>query len=219
MLQMSEARTLIAPLFAPSVITEEAVPTLVDAQLFPDERAHIVNAVPKRRAEFGSARVCARKALARLGIAATSLVPHEDRAPRWPEGVVGSISHTHDYCAVAVARSEHMHGIGLDAEQDKELAPDMIAMICTPRERARLARARDAIVYFAAKEAFYKCVYPLMRTFLDFQDVELDLDFDARTFRGRIITPALAAVASRHQPQGRFKRERGLVLCATELPR
>jgi 4'-phosphopantetheinyl transferase EntD len=78
------------------------------------------------------------------------------------------------YCAVAVARREHMQSLGLDVEQDKELAPEMIAMICTPRERARLAHARDAIVYFAAKEAFYKCVDPLLRTFLDFQDVELD---------------------------------------------
>jgi 4'-phosphopantetheinyl transferase EntD len=219
MLQLSDAPTLIASLFAASVITEEAAPALVDAQLFPDERAHVANAVPQRRAEFGTARVCARKALARLGVGALSLVPRADRAPHWPDGIVGTITHTHGYCGVAVARSEHIQSIGVDAEQDKELASDVIAMICTPNERARLRNARDAIVYFAAKEAFYKCVYPLLRTFLDFQDVELELDLDARVFRGRIIAPALAALASRHDPRGRFKRAHGLVLCAAEIVR
>lgn len=211
--------TLISSLFAASVITEDAEPALVDEQLFPDERAHLAHSVPKRRAEFGTARVCARKALARLGIAPISLVPHADRAPRWPDGIVGSISHTKNYCAVAVARGEHMQSIGLDVEQDKELSPDIIAMICTPAERTRLPHARDAVIYFAAKEAFYKCIYPLLRTFLDFQDVELELDWAARTFHGRIIKPELAAGASKHRLDGRFKRERGLVLCAVELPR
>jgi 4'-phosphopantetheinyl transferase EntD len=216
---MSSPATLIASLFSSGVVTEEAAPALVDAQLFPEERAHISNAVPKRRAEFGTARVCARKALARLDMAAGPLVPHEDRAPRWPDGVVGSISHTQDYCAVAVARAQLMHSLGLDVEQDKLITPDMIALICTAAERRRLADPRDGIVYFAAKEAYYKCVYPLAHVFLDFQDVELELDCKALRFNARIITPALAAVAARHQPQGRWKRERGLVLCAAELPR
>jgi 4'-phosphopantetheinyl transferase EntD len=88
-------------------------------------------------------------------------------------------------------------------------------MICTPPERARLRDARDAIIYFGAKEAFYKCVYPLLQIFLDFQDVELDVDLGARVFTGRILKP----VASHPHPQGRFKRERGLVLCAAELLR
>lgn len=216
---MASEPTLISSLFTAQVVTEEAVPALVDEQLFAEERAHVANAVAKRRAEFGTARVCARKALARLGVGAIPLVPHEDRAPRWPEGIVGSISHTHRYCGVAVARSERVQSLGLDVEQDKQLSPDIITVICTPAERTRLRDARDAIIYFGAKEAFYKCVYPLLQTFLDFQDVELDVDLGARTFTGRIIKPGAASVAANPHPQGRFKRERGLLLCAAELPR
>jgi len=78
------------PLFSPRVVTAEAVPALVDAQLHPDELAAVERAVPKRRAEFGTARLCARRALSSLGFEPAALLPHEGREPRWPPGAVGS---------------------------------------------------------------------------------------------------------------------------------
>lgn len=215
----SSGSTAIAPLFGPHCITEEAVPRLVDDELFAEERAHIARAVDKRRAEFGMARVCARRALARLGIPPQPLVPNEDRAPRWPAGVVGSITHTKGYCSVVVARSEHCRSVGLDAEQDVPLSEALIAKICTPSERAFLReRAEcDAIVYFAAKEAYYKCQYPLTKSYLDFQDVELEVDFERATFRGRVIKPTVPKPAWIDRLSGRFLRQRGLVLCGLSL--
>lgn len=203
--------TLIAPLFGSGVVTEEAAPQLVDEQLFADELSHVARAVPKRRAEFGTARVCARRALARLGIAPCSLVPNEDRSPRWPAGVIGSMSHTEGYCAVAVAPASAWLSLGLDVEQDRQLEPTMIEVICTPRERARLA-ARDAILVFAAKEAYYKCQYPLTRRFLDFLEVEISLDQAQQTFEVGPLEPVAPRI------RGRWLRARGLVLCSAELP-
>jgi 4'-phosphopantetheinyl transferase EntD len=55
---------MLGPEFAIAV----AVPTLVDDQLFPEERLYLARAVPKRRAEFGSARICARRANAEPGV-------------------------------------------------------------------------------------------------------------------------------------------------------
>ena len=75
------------------------------------------------------------------------------------------------------------------------------------------------MVYFSAKEAFYKCQYPITKQFLDFQDATLTLDWRRGSFRVRVhgqkhsgVMRALAAI------EGLFVRERGLVICAMSLP-
>jgi 4'-phosphopantetheinyl transferase EntD len=215
------SRTKVQALFGVDVITAEALPELVDEQLYADERAHVSNAVPKRRAEFGTARVCARRALAQLGLPPVSLVPYEDRAPRWPDNTVGSISHTKNYCAVAVALASSVRSLGLDVEEDRALDFGVVKAVCTPSERRSLTLnqdpSHDAVLYFGAKEAFYKCQYPLTRTFLDFQDVELDLDIARGTFRVRVIKPLPARPEWFDRLTGRFIRRDGLVLCGLEL--
>lgn len=212
-------KSRVESLFGPNCVVEAAVPALVDCELFADEYAHVAQAVPKRRAEFGTARVCARRALARLGIAPVSLVPAEDRSPRWPNGVVGSIAHTGNYCAVVVASAREYRSLGLDIEQDKLLPPDLVAMICTARERRTLATrsARDAIVYFSAKEAFYKCQYPLTQRFLDFLDVELEVDFARGTFHARVLIEFESRPEWLDRLRGRFTRGAGLVSCGIAL--
>jgi len=216
---MTDSATLIAPLFDDVFITEAAVPSLVDEQLFPEELRYLEKAVPKRRAEFGTARVCARRALARMGIAPCELVPAKDRSPRWPSGIIGSITHTHGYCGVVLARSTQARSLGLDAERDKPLDRGLIEMICTESEREWLgARAdQDAVVYFGAKEAFYKCQYALTQQFLSFQDVELDVDFARGEFRARVIKTLADKPDWLDALPGRFVRERGLVLCGVTL--
>jgi len=213
------ARTAIEPLFDAVCITEEAVPRLVDDELFEDELAHLAQSVPKRRAEFGTARVCARRALARLGHAPMSLVPHKDRAPRWPAGVVGSIAHTKDYCAVVVAHAERMRSVGLDVETDKPMSVDIAKRICNPRELAHLGVRveRDAVVYFSIKEALYKCLYPLTQTYMDFMDAELEVDFDAGLYRAQVFKPLPVQGAWLTQLGGAFIRERGIVMSGMSL--
>src|SRR5262249_40222461 len=145
-------------------------PRFIPSLLHPEELAAISNAVPKRQAEFATARVCARDALRRLGVAAGALVPYPDRSPRWPDGVVGSITHTEDQCAVVVCRSTEVRGLGLDIEQDTPLSPELLALICTKNERQRIAEDPERLgkLFFSAKEAFYKCQYPITKTVLDF---------------------------------------------------
>ena len=41
----------------------------------------------------------------------------EDRAPIWPDRVVGSITHTGDFAAAAVAWAADIAGLGIDSEQ------------------------------------------------------------------------------------------------------
>lgn len=210
--------TALEALFDPSCAVAAAVPALCDGLLYPEERACVAQAVDKRRAEFGTARVVARRVLSRLGVGPLPLVPRADRSPTWPPGIVGSITHTGGYCAVVAANDRTHLSLGVDAEQDKALAVELIQAICTPRERARLSE-RDAIVYFAAKEAFYKCQYPLTRQYLGFHDVELDLELASGRFAARIIKPDHDEPSWLRQLRGRFTRVDGLVLCGVSYRR
>jgi 4'-phosphopantetheinyl transferase EntD len=158
-------------------------------RLFPEERAHIATAAEKRAAEFATARTCARSALAAIGVPASSLVPHIDRSPAWPPDVKGSITHTHDICAVAVTCSPLFAAVGIDIEMERAVGDELVDLICGPDERAWLEsadkeeRADMLTMLFSAKEAFYKCQYPITKSFLDFRDVQLAIDVGRGCFR------------------------------------
>src|SRR5277367_2552834 len=63
-------------------------------------------AVRARRTEFLAGRACARSALRKLadGRADDAIPIGPDRAPVWPAGIVGAITHAHGFAAAAVAR-------------------------------------------------------------------------------------------------------------------
>ncbi|MEO0325936.1 MAG: 4'-phosphopantetheinyl transferase superfamily protein [Myxococcota bacterium] len=157
--------------------------------LHPSEVADVsARAVDSRRRERVAGRLLARKALARLGVVAP--VPAgEDRAPRWPPGMVGSITHTTTHAAVAVARREELEALGLDVEGAAPLEEPLFARILTARERA-LARAlpaaeagRRAKVVFSAKECAYKAQYARSKTYLGFEAMEIRLEGGGETGR------------------------------------
>src|SRR5688572_21941564 len=57
----------------------------------------------KRRRDFILGRNCARKALAALGHGNAVIERRGNGAPLWPDGIVGSITHTSGYAAALVA--------------------------------------------------------------------------------------------------------------------
>src|SRR5512134_460449 len=100
--------------------------------LLAEEEPLVARAVDKRRREFAKGRACARAALARLGCVAGPLLTGSEREPLWPDGVVGSVTHTDSYCAVAVVRSAACAGLGIDAELAEPLDPPIADRISTP---------------------------------------------------------------------------------------
>lgn len=155
-------------------------PREVSGALLPAERKAVENAVHKRVQQFTAGRICARQGLKALGLAAdTPIISGEDRAPRWPKGFVGSISHTDDWCAAAVALSSDVRAVGIDLEDASPLKEDLLPRICTETERDFLRRSENpallAKLIFSAKEAFYKCQYPLSQQYLGFHDAEVEL--------------------------------------------
>ncbi|MBN9886025.1 4'-phosphopantetheinyl transferase family protein [Salipiger abyssi] len=146
--------------------------------LFPEERAAMQKAVPARLAEFTGGRVAARRAMAQLGLTPGPVAMDPDRAPRWPEGLVGSITHAAGFCFALVSHISDWRAIGADLERDAALPDEIVAEVATPQELASLAPlpARKAAArIFSAKEAAYKAQYPLTRCLFGFDAMQADL--------------------------------------------
>jgi 4'-phosphopantetheinyl transferase EntD len=145
--------------------------------LLPEEAEYLGRAVPKRAQEFAAGRLCARRALAEFGVTDFPIRVASDRQPLWPEFLVGSITHTDGYCAAVVAERRRFSAIGIDCEIVGHVTPELWPQICVSAERLWLdslalpERAAAVTLLFAAKEAFYKCQYPLVGEWLNFNDL------------------------------------------------
>src|SRR5580692_6347409 len=122
----------IAALFTADAVAYETQETILVNALLPEERQYVARAMSKRVQEFAAGRVCARAALAQLGYAAVALPMGEDRAPQWPAGATGSITHTNGFCAAVVAATAQIRALGLDAEPGTSVRPHLWGRICGP---------------------------------------------------------------------------------------
>jgi 4'-phosphopantetheinyl transferase EntD len=160
---------------------------------FPAELRAVATAVPARRREFVCGRACAHQALQALGAVDAPIPMGSARAPVWPSGVVGSISHTRDMAGAVVCRSVDAHALGLDLERtDAPMDASVRRLVLTPRETDQLAELRSdeqrmAVLMFSAKECVHKVTGPLWGVNLDPQDVEIAIDLVAWRFTARAI--------------------------------
>jgi 4'-phosphopantetheinyl transferase EntD len=148
------------------------------AALLPEEARALGAVAEVRRREFAAGRTCARRALIALGLPAAPIGVDAARAPRWPAGVVGSITHCAGYVAAAVAPTSSCRGLGVDAEPNRPLPAAVLAAIAFDDERTWLAaappdRACWDRVLFSAKECVYKAWHPVAQTWLGFEDVRV----------------------------------------------
>lgn len=176
------------------------------ALLHPEERAAIARAVPARQREFAGGRLAARLALARLGLPEAPIAMGADRAPIWPDGLHGSITHAAGLCLAAVSADPALAGLGIDLEPDEALPPDLIPEILLPEERDLPAR-----LVFSAKEAVFKALYPIVGHVFGFDAVRLRLD--ARSFTAETCQP-LGPIPIGTCLTGGYWRGEGLILTA-----
>jgi 4'-phosphopantetheinyl transferase EntD len=202
--------------------------SLCDSQepIYPEETAVMAGWVDKRRLEFTAGRLCARKALAELGIRGFPLLPGPDRAPIWPSNVVGAITHTDGcpggYCGVAVADRGLFHGVGIDAEPRLPLPAELWSPVLDDRERHDAQAATEpgiqARLVFSAKEATYKALYPSVRQFLEFSDVHIETRSQEGVFFASLVGTATRIPASRPRLPGRLVMDDELIVTAMVLP-
>jgi 4'-phosphopantetheinyl transferase EntD len=199
---------------------------ILDAELFPEEESIVGRAVEKRRREFLTARACARQALAQLGIAPAAIPSGPRGEPRWPDGIVGSITHCDGYRACAVARSTDLATVGIDAEPNQPLPDGVLGDIALPEERRQLGNlARDAPdvrwdrLLFSIKESVYKAWFPLAERWLGFEDAKVAIDPRRASFTACLLVPGpVFGGAELSQLQGRWAVGDGLVIAAIALP-
>jgi 4'-phosphopantetheinyl transferase EntD len=151
-------------------------------------------AVPQRRAEFAAGRAAATTAMRMLGFPAAAIPMGPDRAPVWPAGLSGSITHTRQMALAALTRAPAL--IGIDLEPDDAVTPLMWDAVFLPAERARIDADPDpvrmATLIFCAKEATYKAQYPLTRLLFGFDRIEIAPSYDDFTATFRADTGPIA---------------------------
>jgi 4'-phosphopantetheinyl transferase EntD len=113
-----------------------------------------------------------------MGLTPGALPVGPDRAPIWPQEVVGSISHCNGFVGAVVASTQRFAGVGLDAEVATPLESNLVQDVCTDQEMAGAGQVHPdmlmaAQLIFCAKEAVFKAVYPACSVWLNFGDVEL----------------------------------------------
>lgn len=192
----------IAALFTLPVSLCIATPSMYGEALFADEAAAVARAIDHRRRAFAAGRGAARMALASLGVRRQAIPIGQDRAPIWPQGFVGSISHCTGFCVAVAARREDMAAIGIDVEVAGNLPPGVEQLVCRPEDIdhfALLPRTPGVDwpkLAFSAKEAFYKAYYPVRQRQIDYQDVAIRFLSDADTY-GRFQVVAHADIGVR----------------------
>ena len=129
----------------------------------------------RRQREFAEGRDCARTLLDHFEVSEEVGVA-EDRSPIWPTGFAGSISHSDNWVWTSVAESANTSSLGIDTEvivtrKTRNLLYDDIV---TEQERMIIGSLglnpeMAFTLAFSAKEAFYKCWYPITKQFFGFR--------------------------------------------------
>lgn len=111
--------------------------------------------------------------------------------PLWPEGVVGSLTHSGITAVAAVGRRSEITSVGIDLQEIRLLRSDIAARIALPSERAWVTAGNAdattrALMLFSAKESVFKALYPIVRRHFGFHAVELHWNPERESFRAEV---------------------------------
>jgi len=214
-------KALAESLFPGSVavaVTDPAAET--SGKLFHVEHAAIEEAAPTRRREFLAGRAAARAAQEALGHIPRPVVPGADRAPIWPEGLCGSISHAGGICIAVVSDDPAIASLGLDVEEDAPLPDDILDTVLHLREQHWVNRQNNsgqmARLLFSAKECAYKAQYPLTRQLLGFEAIAILPELSQNAFEARFTRP-VPPFSYGSRMAGRLLFAEGLIITAITL--
>jgi len=102
--------------------------------------------------------------------------------PLWPKGIVGSVTHTQSDVCVMVGLSKDYLAIGIDleplisSEKSQELSPLVLreSECDLYQQYANLMPFNQFFTRcYSFKEAIYKLLFPQIKTFIDFQEIEV----------------------------------------------
>jgi len=190
-----ELAATLSRVVPPGILIDHRLITAGDEKaLLPAEAVTFERSVLLVRRRSASARIVARELLGKVGVRDFPLI----RSPRgglvWPPGFLGSVAHDNDVAIVAIAKDSEFTALGVDVEPARALPVELVSTVTTLIERQRYPEELcSSRALFVIKEAVFKAVYPIDGVFLDFHDIEVDIDTgSARVRNGRVIEVILA---------------------------
>ncbi|UFR05208.1 4'-phosphopantetheinyl transferase superfamily protein [Streptomyces sp. Go40/10] len=196
--------------------------------LLPEEEIASSSMSRERRLKFAAVRTCAREGLRRLGVSTAPILRGPSGEPVWPSGIVGSMTHCTGYHAAAVAPSDEVAAIGIDAEANRPLRyREMLGLITTAEERAWIAEMESAYpevswarLVFTAKESVFKAWFSLTRHRLGLGEILVHVNPLSGEFHARTSTPhGSAGDAFPNRLTGRWMARDGLLVAALSIRR
>lgn len=183
----------------------------------------LFEAVAKRKVEYLAGRYCAQVLFSNhFAFENVEVTAQSDRAPEWPKGFVGSITHTNNWVACAAGRRNRLDSIGIDAEETFSISDygEIRSNVFSKEEQNLIGSdLRMATLMFTFKEAFYKCFYPLTKKVFGFETVEITkINTDENIVKFQLSTdsdPAILANADRLEI--RFAQQGTRCLCVVVL--
>ncbi|PHV24668.1 hypothetical protein CSQ93_28145 [Janthinobacterium sp. BJB426] len=166
----------------------------------------IAGSVMKRQAEYFYGRLCAKFALNALSMTRCDVGTGRQREPVWPEHVVGSITHNHEFAAAIASSCNVFNGIGIDIEGTigQEAIDAVLEISVSPRELAYLRTELTTLsfeelvtIVFSVKESFFKAVFSEVGHYFDFGAITvkkiyvetMQVTFEVNQFLSHRFTP------------------------------
>ena len=165
--------------------------------------------VTKRKAEYLAGRFAAQQCLQQLQLRPTAIGTGAHREPLWPDGVIGSISHSADTALAILTRAQERL-IGIDTEHllSREQSRQTMPVFLDADEQKLIASAPERLAQwlptaiFSAKESFFKAVFRHVQHYFDFDAIRCVSASDAH-LKFRLDMP-LPALSPRLRPGDRF---------------
>lgn len=149
-----------------------------ESLLTPAERPFLMARPPMRRRASGAARHVARALCRRLDHPDADILSEPSGAPRWPDGLLGSLAHDDEFAVAVVTRADNRTSLGIDVEPAEPLPPEVEALVRIGGDHlAGIDAALEARLLFSAKEAVYKAAFPLDGIILNYDDIAVDFRF------------------------------------------
>ncbi|MAZ45147.1 MAG: hypothetical protein CMD74_00390 [Gammaproteobacteria bacterium] len=154
------------------------------SELTDKEFSLIEDSSVERQIEFSTGRWLAKIAVNKHCGAKLELLADSENRPIWPTGLFGSISHTKPLVLVGVLDRDDSTTIGIDIEQANRVKQRLFKKLFTRKEVIEHEQSLSdwAGVIFSAKESVFKALNPLTDNYLGFLEVEISLNWQARTF-------------------------------------
>lgn len=185
--------------------------------LFTCETPHHVT--DTRLKEFSAGRHAARQAMASHGLPQLAIPMQSDRGPKWPNSVVGAITHSAPICLAVIGNRKDYLGLGIDLASERDFPEEQTwPLFLHPTEIASLDRVvgRDARVFLCAKEAAIKMIRDAFGRTLSFQSLRVTLTPDLSRF-DVTVSPSIPDIPAGICLGGDLKRVLGYQLAFCTL--